>query len=239
MDEGEWVACNDSEKMVSFLRVSGRLSERKGRLFAAACCRHLLLWVPVDPVDVRAVEVAERYADGEATTAELEAAGRYVPGPPSARRTAGFACRDATDTECGAEMAADCAAGNAAWAAGEQAASLEGGTSACPAAVAARTAESAAQAALLRDIFGPLPIGSIPLLPSVRAWNDGFIKKLATAIYEERTLPAGTLDGVRLGVLADALEDAGVTDPAVLAHLREHGLHVRGCWVVDMLLGRS
>jgi hypothetical protein len=47
------------------------------------------------------------------------------------------------------------------------------------------------------------------------------------------------LDGQRLGVLADALEEAGCTDPALLGHLRDRGLHVRGCHVVDLLLGKS
>lgn len=48
----------------------------------------------------------------------------------------------------------------------------------------------------------------------------------------------GTLDPERLAVLHDALEDAGCTDEAVLAHCKEP-LHVRGCWVLDLILGRS
>src|SRR4051812_18258892 len=177
MDEQEWVACDDPEKMVCFLRVNGRFSDRKERLFAVSCCRHLLLRVRVEPADVHAVDVAERFADGEATAAALEAARRYVPGPPSAPRTAAFACRDATDTECGAELAADCTCTNAAWAAGEQAASLEGGTSDSPAFAAARTTEYAAQAALLRDIFGPLPFRPLlPLAPSLLQWQGGTVR---------------------------------------------------------------
>jgi hypothetical protein len=71
-------------------------------------------------------------------------------------------------------------------------------------------------------------------------WNDGCIVKLATAIYEERSLPEGHLDILRLGVLADAMEEAGVTDPDILGHLRQQGtVHVRGCFVVDLILGRS
>jgi hypothetical protein len=52
-------------------------------------------------------------------------------------------------------------------------------------------------------------------------------------------LTAGELEPVRVAVLADALEDAGCTDDAVLSHLRGPGPHVRGCWVIDALLGKS
>ena len=71
-------------------------------------------------------------------------------------------------------------------------------------------------------------------------WHSGLIVKLATAIYEEPSLPEGHLDSLRLGVLADAMEEAGVTDQDILGHLRQQGaVHVRGCWVVDSLAGRE
>ena len=54
-----------------------------------------------------------------------------------------------------------------------------------------------------------------------------------------RSLPAGTLDPARLAVLADALEDAGCTDAGLLGHLRGPGPHVRGCWAVDLLIGKG
>jgi hypothetical protein len=50
---------------------------------------------------------------------------------------------------------------------------------------------------------------------------------------------AGRLDPTRLAVLADALEEAGCADAELLGHLRGPGLHVRGCWAVDSLLGRQ
>jgi hypothetical protein len=70
-------------------------------------------------------------------------------------------------------------------------------------------------------------------------WNGGTIVQLAQSAYEERHLPAGTLDNGRLAVLADALEEAGCTDADILGHLRGPGPHVRGCWAVDLLLGKS
>jgi hypothetical protein len=61
---------------------------------------------------------------------------------------------------------------------------------------------------------------------------------LATTAYEERALPAGTLEPERLALLADALEDAGCANADLLGHLRGPGVHVRGCWCVDLLLGK-
>ena len=62
---------------------------------------------------------------------------------------------------------------------------------------------------------------------------------LAPAAYDDRTLPAGTLDPDRLAVLADALEEAGCDNDDLLSHVRGPGPHVRGCWVVDLLLGKG
>jgi hypothetical protein len=90
----------------------------------------------------------------------------------------------------------------------------------------------------MRDVFGN-PFRSVAVEPSWLAWNTGTIPTLAHAIYEERELPSGHLDAVRLALLADMLEDAGCTDPHILQHLRGPGPHVRGCWVVDHLLGKE
>jgi hypothetical protein len=65
------------------------------------------------------------------------------------------------------------------------------------------------------------------------------VLSLARAAYDERILPAGTLGPARLALLADALEDAACNSPDLLGHLCGPGLHVRGCWAVDALLGKS
>jgi hypothetical protein len=62
---------------------------------------------------------------------------------------------------------------------------------------------------------------------------------LAQAAYDQRELPSGQLDIARLAVLADAQEEAGCTDADLLNHCRQPGVHVRGCWAVDLLLGKS
>ena len=56
--------------------------------------------------------------------------------------------------------------------------------------------------------------------------------QIAQAIYDDRAFD-------RMPILADALEDAGCTDRAILDHCRSEGPHVRGCWVVDLLLGKE
>jgi hypothetical protein len=96
-----------------------------------------------------------------------------------------------------------------------------------------------AQTSLLRDIFGN-PFRSPPvILPAVMAWNGGTVRRLAEAAYAERQLPSGHLHPDRLAVLADALEEAGLTDAELPQHLRGPGQHVRGCFAVDAVLGRA
>jgi hypothetical protein len=95
----------------------------------------------------------------------------------------------------------------------------------------AAAAERRAQSNLVRDVFGFL------LHPAVipAAWrrrHDGLVARLAEAIDEERAFD-------RLPILGDALEDAGCTYAEMLGHCRNGGEHVRGCWVVDLLLGKG
>jgi hypothetical protein len=63
-------------------------------------------------------------------------------------------------------------------------------------------------------------------------WNGGTVRKLAEAIQDSQ-------DFGRLPILADALEEAGCTDAELLDHCRAGGPHVRGCWVVDLLLRKK
>jgi hypothetical protein len=102
----------------------------------------------------------------------------------------------------------------------------------------AQSAEQLVQGGLLRDLFGN-PFRPVALEPAWLAWNDGTIPKLAQAAYDDRLLPSGRLDPARLAILADALEEAGCSVTEILDHLREPDPHVRGCWAVDLLLGKS
>jgi hypothetical protein len=91
--------------------------------------------------------------------------------------------------------------------------------------------EGAVQCTLLRDIIH-IPFQAVTFDPKLLKWHDGTITKMAQAIYDERNF-----DG--LPVLADALEEAGCTDAEILGHCQDPGPHVRGCWVVDMILGKE
>src|SRR5262249_12453726 len=112
-----------------------------------------------------------------------------------------------------------------------------GWSSACH--VAAHSAETGldgqTQCGLIREICGnPLRPATIPT-----ASKTPTTVALAQAAYDERDLPSGHLDPARLAVLADALEEAGCADADILGHLRGPGPHVRGCWAVDLLLGKE
>jgi hypothetical protein len=233
MTEAEWLACTDPKPMLEFLR--GRASERKLRLFACACVRrvwHLL----ADARSRRAVEVAERYADGQADAEDLRLAvigaenvadalaGSATTVVQEAQASAAFA---AFNTTLPAETAADYSAANVGSAA-YHAATAAG----APSAASARNAERAGQSHLLRDIFGN-PLRPTPLIaPGWRAWDEGTVVKLAQAIYEKRAFD-------RLPILSDALEEAGCADASILGHLRGEGPHGRGCWAIDLLTGRG
>jgi len=84
-----------------------------------------------------------------------------------------------------------------------------------------------------RDIHCPFNLLIDP------SWITPTVLSLAQAAYNERIMPAGTLNNDHLAVLADALEDAGCDNADILTHCRGPSPHVRGCWVVDLLTGRT
>jgi hypothetical protein len=92
-------------------------------------------------------------------------------------------------------------------------------------------AECVRQADLVRCILGN-PFRPARLDPIYLDTNDGAARRVAQAIYDGHAF-------ADLPVLADALEDAGCTDDAVLSHCRDAGPHARGCWVVDLVLGKQ
>jgi hypothetical protein len=165
---------------------------------------------------VKAVEVAELFADGQATVQELSAAHNaanevlaYVDDHAAndGERTLGLAATDVSHR------------------------------SADKAALAVRTALEAvgdlkSQCDILRDVIGN-PFRPTPAITSATfSWDNERIRNLAQVIYDERGFE-------RLPILADALEAAGCTNLDILAHCREPGGHWRGCWVVDLLLGKN
>ena len=226
MTEAEWLACEKPWLMLGFLR--GRAGERKLRLFACACCRRI--WPLLADERSRAgVEVAERYADGLANAAQLTRADNL------AARAFQAILWEPNRMAGAAKLAA-----SAAW--GVTAAPsevnpiggdivLEMANSAALQigdAAADQDRERSAQSHLLRDIFGN-PFRPVTLDP---AWLTPNVVDLARTIYDERAFD-------RLPILADALLDAGCDSADILDHCRSEGPHARGCWVVDLILGKS
>jgi hypothetical protein len=212
MTEAEWLACTDPQKILEFMR--GKASDRKLRLFACAFGRAVRDSQHL--LGPSTVAVAERYADRLASDQDLA----------SERRT--WAC---SPEEMGpvAQSAYD-----GAWEAVEWLTSLERWWKDDPDSYFQIPADAVLKRSvlLLRDIFHN-PFQPMPTLnPSWLTWNGGTIPKLAQAIYDDRAFD-------HLPILADALEEAGCDNEEILAHCRGLGPHVRGCWPVDLLLGKE
>jgi hypothetical protein len=269
MTEAEWRACEDVPRMLDYLRgraggpgrrwysrlLPGRAagppppgaSDRKLRLFACACCR--LAWDRLHPPEQQTVGRVEEWVEGRADPeGELrrlagvsEFAERLVlrPAAEAAQEMAqrmrrrrlenlrhevvGEAYRrQAPHRAPGAPFRPDL--WQAKWGA------LYARLGALVAAAGAR--EATRQPAALRDVVGN-PFRPAPALdPGWLAWNGGTVRKMAQLIYDDRPFD-------RLPILADALEDAGCSAPELLGHLRGPGPHARGCWAVDLLLGKE
>jgi hypothetical protein len=259
MTEAEWLACDDPARMLEAL-ASGTApwhavasvtpggiprvippSDHKLRLFACATAR--LEWGELSEYPRSCIRSAERAADGKREKTRMaRAAHSYMSWTKS------VLAKEMVALGCCLESAQDAA----------MAVLREIGA-------AGLSGKRQAAASLMRDIVGnPFRPVTLPRLcwdgkvydscqnckrvPCVCQnhcqerqacpWLTGTVLSLAQAAYDERG-PHGTLDAFRLAVLSDALEEAGCTDEAILSHLRSGGPHVRGCWAVDLILGRE
>jgi hypothetical protein len=226
----EWLNCNDARPMLEFLGERG--SARKFRLFACACVRRVWRFLRDDRTKAL-VSVAEQHADGEVPWEACEAAVEINDSRPWLEQTEAVNAARAS-AYYSASHAALKAASDAAWATIDETALIDPSIYSVDSVVP----EYLAQADLLRDILGE-PFRTVSVPDNWLAWNDRLIPRLAQTIYDNRSLPDGTLDVARLNVLADALEDAGCTNADILDHCRGPGPHVRGCWVVDLLIGKA
>jgi hypothetical protein len=230
MTEQDWLLCVDPDTMLNPCIGTGRrFTNRIMRLFACACCRDI--W-PLfqDEASRNAVELAERFADGAATYEELSEAWN---GALMVRKGASLdAVRDAAmavTSHWAERLAGDTARHTAK-------ASLWYAATATPRDVALGQSR-AAQAHLLRDLIGnpfrPCPLSSFegPLWRMPSKPRDAAVI-VARTIYDERCWQ-------EMLVLADTLEDCGITDPAILDHCRQPAKHARGCWLIDAILGKK
>jgi hypothetical protein len=257
MTEPDWLACDEPRGMLDYLR--GRAGERKLRLFAVACCRRAWELIP-SGVARRAVEEAERAADGAVRPGEREELLRALAAEAGSDKNLFAALGDGTErlrsfrdeTASLGEMAAWTldlrwqfpwlvATGAAALRAGvELATELRWGSwsdrwrreQAQAEWLMRKSDELAAQCALIRCLFGNPFQPSPALADAVLAWNDRLVSRLAQTIYDERRWHD-------LPLLADALLDAGCADDALMQHCRHGGEHARGCFAVDVVLGHG
>jgi hypothetical protein len=220
MTEVEWMGATDPKAMCSCIPCNSH--QRKARLFLVSCCRRLLDLIPEGPVR-DAMRVAEAFADEQATDRARQKAQRDVaaaPIPPGdASINATNMVREATKkTITAKDIDSHTGATARGYAARKRGKEQETYT-------AAFQAERSAQAVLLRDIFGN-PFRPVTFDP---VWRTTTAVLLARQMYE-------SCDFSAMPILADALQDAGCDDPDVLTHCRLSGLHVRGCWVIDLVL---
>jgi hypothetical protein len=225
MNEAEWLESTNPTEMLDHLRDQrvhvGKAGRRKLRLYGCACCRRI--WELLGKKERGWVEWAERIADGAPPlTAEEDEAnsGGVSVNAPLARAYLTWAARAPLNRNVmnSAVMAQQCAV---------HAAELNAARGRDSVNQEVAQGERRGQVALLLDVFGN-PFRPSLLPAAVRAWNDGTVGKLAQSLYNERAYD-------RLGVLADALTDAGCADDVLLSHLRSAGPHVRGCWALDLV----
>lgn len=187
-------------------------SERKLRLFACGCCRRIWHLIDVGPAR-DAIVVSEYFADECCSEVVLKAANQKAAG-----QVVDVPEYDAywADPACMVSM-------EDAW---ESARCVEHVVM-----VKTRTEWKISRAfnsALIRDVFGN-PFRPVTLDPS---WRTSTVLALAQQMYDSR-------DFSDMPILADALQDASCENADILNHCRGDGPHVRGCWVVDLILGKE
>jgi hypothetical protein len=213
--EQEWLECNNPWVMLAFLRdrrkrIGGRARCRKYRHFSCSCCRRI--WDKLGKKDQQAIELSEQYADAKLKLVSL---------PIEASEWTSLHDAVKFAVHCDPRIASHHAA-NVAYSQGFPLDWSEAKR------VKAYDLERQVQANLLRDIFGN-PFRHVTLDPS---WKTPAVVQLARSLYEERRFED-------MPVLADALEEAGCQDATALGHCRGPGPHVRGCWVLDLVLGKE
>ncbi|HKB00707.1 MAG TPA: hypothetical protein VKD90_00745 [Gemmataceae bacterium] len=222
MTEAEWLTSkNPAPMLISML---GTASERKLRLFGVACCRRCLDHFK-DPRELQAVLAAEKLADGAISETEREGVQEDLYDLRDTRYDRSGGVPELMLCLPCVVLAFEFTTADAASVAREvvEIASLT-----------ARNRQAFAdplldeQIQFVHDIFGN------PFRPAAfdPRWCTADVTALARAIYDDRAFD-------RLPILADALMDAGCGDKQVLGHCRGPGPHVRGCWVVDLVLGKE
>lgn len=213
MTEAEWLTETDPMQMLRFIR--GKTSNRKLRLLTSACCRSAKIVLTCQPLR-NAVETAERYADGQASYGEMVRAAKAVEA---------FSWSAAADERREARGIWHLVTMGTWW----NIWPIRRSQRTLLALLSVERPVGFAWPPLFRCVFGSLMFRPVLVAP---IWRTSTVLALAHDIYADRTFD-------RMPILADALQDAGCDNADILNHCRSGGPHVRGCWVVDLLLGKS
>ena len=219
MTEEEWLGeWNCAQTLMRFLLLPARLQrtkrgKRKLRLFSCACCR--AVWEGINEPCRELVDDAELFADSrlslERTNAARERLSVYDDNMPL--------------SEWMTTSLAHCC-----WHRSASGAALESSMILLPlyGSLGTRSEADELHCHLLRDIFGN------PFWPVSfnREWRTSTAVSIAKGMYESR-------DFSPMPILADALQEAGCENADILNHCRSGGPHVKGCWVVDLVLGKA
>jgi hypothetical protein len=218
MTEKQWLTYAIGA-LVAHVRSLG--NDRKLRLFNCACSRMLLPWIP-NPQVADALDRAEQFADGEIAVSTMRKWHRVVRkaldsspvhAQPAAERKACWVCVFACWP--GPEIPSD------GWRYFVYHGGAYGGD--FEQTIRPRLVPT------LHDIYGN-PFRKVKFDTK---WRTDTAVSLARGMYESRDFGA-------MPILADALQDAGCDNEDVLNHCRDTNQpHVRGCWVVDLVLGKS
>jgi hypothetical protein len=236
-DQQEWFACRDPERILKGFdplvdQTGIHISPRKWQLFMVACL-YRIEQVFTDERSKAFIRTLEQYAEGAISEEELDRIGyqtiiesntdnlRILPKEAlSAEQLPISYAWDALIAAIGPTGKRDFP--SEVWNMGFSAGTATGQPE----------AEWQVHAVLLHDVIGNPFHPSPPLPAAVLTWNDGTVRRIAEGIYEEKAFD-------RLPILADALLDAGCNDEQLIQHCRSPGPHIRGCWALDLILGKN
>lgn len=220
MTEHDWLT---TQTVSDLTHHKSSRSQRKRRLLAVAAVQRVSHYLPTsDPDWLETIDTVERFADGQAGWDDVVRQRRIImklrrnnSSAQEPTQSAMSATINLTDKE---PWMAVHAMENARMAAG---AARPDFTLGCE-------QENAFQLALARDVFAN-PFRAVRWHAE---WLSAPVRELAEAIYAQRHFQS-------MPVLADALEEAGCDEPEILDHCRADMTHVRGCWVIDRILGKE
>jgi len=213
MTEGEWQTCGNPDDLIACVRVG--MSERKQRLCATAWARSVIRHPATNPQ----LQRDRHWIDDPKYEAQLDAAERFADGLCGAKevrlaRAGTGGPHNLFLTACRTHQFSF----DAVWQTLRRFQREY------------RIPRDSELCAVLREVVNPFS-RALPE-PGWLAWGDGVVLRLAQDSFGAQAFG-------QLPILADALEDGGCSDTAILAHLRSPGPHVRGCWVLDLILGKQ